>query len=230
MERFVEFEKFLPNAPLTERVGGFLEKLIIEGIFKPRERLIETELSTALGVSRAPIREALRALEREELVTFSPGRGAMVAEITEKEIQDVYLIRTTLESLAVKIAAVKMSREILAELDAIYKLMEKAANNRELSSYFKFNQEFHDKIMDAADNEKLSKILKNLGKQTLRFRFFALSAPGQLEQSMENHRLLLAALKSKDADRAGELRLEHIRSGGEILKTQISNRLILNSL
>ncbi len=230
MERFIEFKKFLPKAPLTERVGAFLEKMIIEGILKPRERLIETELSAALGVSRPPIREALRALEKEELVTFSPGRGAMVAEITEKEIQDVYLIRTTLESLAVKIAASKMTRKILVQLEVLYKMMEKAAKNGELSSYFKYNQDFHDKIMGAADNEKLSKILRNLGKQTVRFRFFALSAPGRLEQSMENHRLLLAALKSNDAEQASQLRFEHVRSGGEILKTQISHRLILNSL
>jgi DNA-binding GntR family transcriptional regulator len=154
----------------------------------------------------------------------------MVTEITEKEVQDVYLIRTTLESLAIRIAAAKMTGKSLVQLEAIYNLMEKAAKDKDMSAYFKFNQEFHDKIMGEVDNDKLTKILKNLGKQTLRFRFFALSTPGRLDQSMENHRLLLAALKSRDADRASELRFEHIRSGGEILKTQISERFMSNSL
>ncbi len=230
MEILEGFKHFLPRAPLTERVVGFLEKLIIEGTLKPRERLIESDLSHALGISRPPIREALRALEREELVTFSHRRGVRVTEINEKDIQDVYLIRATLESLAVKLATEKLMKENLLKLEAIYKQMSQAAKKRDLSSYFRFNQEFHKKILESAGNEKLAKILQNLGKQTLRFRFFALSTPGRLEQSQKNHRLLLNALKARNAERASDLRFENVQSGGQTLKIHISNKLFLASL
>lgn len=230
MEPLKGFKHFLPHAPLTQRIVCFLEKLIIEGTLKPRERLIESDLSQVLGVSRPPIREALRALEREELVTFSHRRGVTITEISEKDVQDVYLIRATLESLATNLAAKNLTKEHLLKLEAIYRRMAQAAQKRDLSSYFQLNQEFHGIILEAAENQKLTKILKNLGKQTLRFRFIALSTPGRLEQSQKNHRRLLDALKAREAKQAGRLRFEDVQSGGQTLKTQISNRLILNSL
>jgi DNA-binding GntR family transcriptional regulator len=223
--RFASFKIFSLNAPLIERIAGFIEKLIIEGTLKPRERLIETNLSQALGVSRPPVREALRALEREELVTFSHRRGVTVTEITEKDVQDVYLIRSTLESLAVKLAAKNLTKENLIKLEALNAQMSKASQRRDVNAYFQLNQEFHEIILEAANNQKLSKILKNLGKQTLRLRFFTLSLPGRIKKSQENHCRLLDALKAQDAEAAGRLRLEDVQSGGQILKLHMTNEL-----
>jgi DNA-binding GntR family transcriptional regulator len=224
VDPFANFKTFLPEASLTEKVVGYLEKLIIEGTFKPRERLIEEDLARALGVSRPPIREALRALEREALVTFSPRRGVAVTEITEKDIQDVYLIRATLESLAVKLAAKNVSVEELEKIEGIYKQMVQAAKKKDLSLYFQLNQEFHGSVFSASKNEKLTKILDNLGKQTLRFRYYTLSTPGRLEGSIDNHRRLVDALKSRDSRLAGRLRTKQILDGGKILKEHLGNQ------
>lgn len=230
MDRFDSFKNFSPNAPLMERIASFIEKLIIEGTLKPRERLIETDLSKALEVSRPPLREALRALEREELVTFFHRRGITVTDITEKEVQDVYLIRSILESVAVKLATANITKEDLDKMEFINEQMSEAVQEGDLKSYFQLDQEFHEIILYAANNQKLSKILKNLEKQTLRFRFFILSSPGRIEQSQEGHRNLLDALKVRDAEAASNLRLKDVQRGGQILGSYVTNKLNFSSL
>jgi DNA-binding GntR family transcriptional regulator len=221
MKPYAGFKEFMTDAPLKERVITFLEKFIIEGDLKPRERLIENEISRAIEVSRPPIREALRALESEGLVISLPNRGVTVAEITEKDVQNVYLIRANLESLAVKLATANLTYEKLDLLESIYLRMVQKAGEGDLSSYFQMNREFHETILQTADNEQLTRILKNLGKQTMPFRFFIISTPGMLQKSLENHRSLLDAMQARDGEQAGRLRYEQIQNGGQILRTRI---------
>jgi DNA-binding GntR family transcriptional regulator len=221
MKPYAGYKEFMTDAPLKERVIAFLEKLIIEGDLKPRERLIENEISLAFDVSRPPIREALRALESEGLVVSLPNRGVTVAEITEKDVQNVYLIRASLESLAVKLATDNLTSEKHDFLESIYLLMVQKAKEGDLSSYFQMNREFHETVLQAADNEQLTRILRNLGKQTMPFRFFVISTPGMLQKSLENHRNLLDALRARDGEQAGRLRYEQIQNGGQILRTRI---------
>ncbi len=221
MKPYAGFREFMTDAPLKERVIAFLEKLIIEGDLKPRERLIENEISHAIEVSRPPIREALRALEGEGLVVSLPNRGVTVVEITEKDVQNVYLIRANLESLAVKLATANFTIEDFDLLESIYSQMVQKTGEGDLSSYFLMNREFHETILRAADNEQLTRILKNLGKQTMPFRFFIISTPGMLQKSLDNHRSLLDAMRARDAERAGQLRYEQIQNGGRILRTRI---------
>lgn len=216
------FQKFMPEAPLKKRVLAFLEKLIIDGLLKPRQHLIETEISCAIGVSRPPIREALRALEVEGLVISVPNRGFTVTEFTEKDVKNVYLIRATLERLAFKLATAALTPKTLDALESVYRKMAKAVDEENLSGYFDLNHEFHSIILQAVNNEQLTKIILNLGKQVMFFRKLSIiSTPGTLRQSLEMHRSLLDALRSGDGEKAGQLRYQQIHDAGQIFTTQI---------
>lgn len=221
-------ENFGKHLSLVDKLVNFLEKEIIEGQLKPGERLIETRLSKALGISRSPIREALRILEREGFVTVSPRRGITVSEFTNKDIDDVYKIRAPLEALAAELATANLTDENITELESIYLDMKKAAEKKDLKKYFQFSQEFHEKMLKATDNERLIKILNNFRKQILRFRFFGLSFPERIDGSLQNHRKLLDFFRSRDVERAGNLRYEVVENSRNFLKQKLSNNRILS--
>lgn len=222
----LKFEDFNNHSSLVDKVVYLLEKEIIEGRLKPRERLIETELSDALKISRSPIREALRVLERDGLVTISPRKGITVSDITDRDIEDVYTIRAVLEGLAARLSTKNFTEKDIATLENIYDKMEKAAQKRDLNDYFQLIQEFQEKMLKATFNERLIRILENLRKQILRFRFFALSFPGQVNNSLLNHRKLLDAFKSRDGELAGRIRFEVVEKTGLFIKEKISRNKI----
>lgn len=224
MSTYDGFQTFMTEAPLKKRVLEFLEKLIIDGILKPGQHLIENEISCAIGVSRPPIREALRALEVEGMVIFLPNRGVTVAGFTEKDVRNVYLIRATLESLAFKLATANLSPEEIDSLESIYLKMAKAVEEGNVSGYFDLNHEFHCIILQAVDNIQLTKIIMNLGKQTMFFRkLYIISSSDTLRQSLAMHRNQLDALRSRDGEKAGQLRYQQIQDSGQIFRTQIQN-------
>lgn len=222
MSIYEGFQEFMVEAPLNRRVLAFLEKLIIDGVLKPRQHLIENEISCAIGVSRPPIREALRALDVEGMVISLPNRGFTVIEFTEKDVRNIYLIRATLESLAFKLATANLSSEELESLELIYSNMAKAVEEGNVSGYFDLNSEFHNIILHAVDNEQLTKIILNLGKQVMFFRkLYIVSTSNTLQQSLRMHRSQLDALRSGDTEKAGRLRYQQIYEGGQLFRSQI---------
>ncbi|HET8577613.1 MAG TPA: GntR family transcriptional regulator [Methylomirabilota bacterium] len=179
-----------------------LEAEIIAGERKPRERLVEVDLAARFRVSRAPVREALRMLEREGLVV-SDTRGAQVAAITPGEVADIFEILAHLEELYTSRAAPHLNPEAMVRMREVVNQMAAAASASDVRRYFDLNIEFHAIIRDACPNRRLVTLLDSLGKATLRYRHLAMSLPGRLPVSLEEHRRILKALEAGDAQAAG---------------------------
>jgi DNA-binding GntR family transcriptional regulator len=184
-------------------IASQLEAEIISGKRKPRERLVELELAAQFGASRAPVREALRLLEREGLVSSGP-RGAQVTAITPEEVADIFEILANLEELYTSRATPHVAPEALQKMERVLAEMAGAVKANDVPRYFDLNIGFHHFIRAACPNRWLIKLLESLGKQTLRYRHLAMSLPGRLPVSLEEHRQIWEALKQRDAAAAGQ--------------------------
>ncbi len=198
--------------PLRELVLEAIREAIINGDLKPRERLMEIQLAEELGVSRTPIREALRKLEMEGFIVMVPRKGAYVADLSFKDIADVFEIRSALESLAAGLAAERITDEELEEMERL--LVEKAeaiaANN--IDKLIDVDTKFHEAIYKASRNERLSNIINNLREQIQRFRATTLAYPGRMKTSLDEHRGIVEALQARDIQLSSQLAGEHIEN------------------
>lgn len=198
--------------PLRELVLEAIREAIKEGILKPRERLMEIQLAEELGVSRTPIREALRKLELEGFIVMVPRKGAYVADISFKDIADVFEIRTALEGLAAGLAAERITDE---ELEAMERhLVEKADAifRQDMERLIEVDTKFHEAIYKASRNQRLWTIINNLREQIQRFRTTSLAYPGRMQQSLNEHRHLVEAIQARDPQLARQLAQEHIEN------------------
>lgn len=201
----------LPASSRAYEIAARLEAEIIAGERKPRERLIELELAKAFGVSRAPVREALRMLEREGLVSNGP-RGVQVAAITSQEVTDTFEILAHLEELYTSQAAPHIKPSGVERMRGILGDMSRAVEVNDVHRYYDLNLQFHQVIRDACPNRRLIQLLESLGKQTLRYRHLAMSLPGRLPVSLEEHRGILDALVQGDAAAGRQARLSAERA------------------
>ena len=156
--------------PLRDVVFNTLRQAILRGELKPGERLMEIQLANKLGVSRTPIREAIRKLELEGLVLMIPRKGAEVAEITEKNLRDVLEVRKALEELAVQLACDKITEEEIAELKKCAAEFEESLDHNDITQIAEADVRFHDVIYFATDNQRLIQLLNNLREQMYRYR------------------------------------------------------------
>jgi len=194
------------RAPAVSRayeIANQLEREIISSKRKPRERLVELELAAQFGTSRAPVREALRLLEREGLVTSGP-RGAQVTAITPQEVADIFEILASLEELYTSRATPHMTPKALGQMEGVLVEMASAVQANDVHRYFDLNINFHHFIRDACPNRWLIRLLTNLGKQTLRYRHLAMSLPGRLPVSLEEHQRIWEAVRQRDPVAAGQ--------------------------
>ena len=189
-----EINEFMP---LREVVFLTLRKAILKGELQPGERLMEIQLANKLGVSRTPIREAIRMLEHEGLVVMKPRRGAQVAKITVQELDDVLEVRKSLEMLAIHKACERMT----AEADV----------------------EFHDTIYSGTRNRRLIQILGNLREQMYRFRIEYLKDHEIRKTLVEEHREIMCAVEQRDIDNAVRLIGDHIDRQQNVIKTSIES-------
>jgi len=189
---------------LAETVARKLEEEILSGHLRPRDRLVEAELAQRFAVSRAPVREALRMIEREGLVARGP-HGLRVAEISLDEMREIFEVLADLEELYTRRAVFHLSPSDVARMEAIVADMAAAAATNDLRGYFDLNDRFHAVLRDACPNQTLIRLLKSLGKKTQRFRRLAMSMPGRLPRSLAEHQDILAAVAQRDAARAGRL-------------------------
>ena len=151
--------------PLRDVVFQTLRQAILRGELKPGERLMEIQLANKLGVSRTPIREAIRKLELEGLVLMIPRRGAEVAEITEKSLRDVLEVRGALEELAVDLACERITQEDISKLKEAAKLFEETLPGEDVTEIAEADVKFHDIIYLSTDNQRLIQLLYNLREQ-----------------------------------------------------------------
>ena len=193
--------------PLRDVVFNTLRQAIITGEFAPGERLMEIALANRLGVSRTPVREAIRKLELEGLVVMIPRKGAEVARITEKDLRDVLEVRCSLEELAAELAAERMDEEGQEKLDQALVEFESAIESGDNAAIADSDMEFHDIIFDATGNPRLIQIIGNLREQFYRYRLEYVKDTDYHIVLLNEHKELVNAIragKKEEARRALE--------------------------
>ena len=198
--------------PLRELVLEAIREAIINGTLKPRERLMEIQLAEELGVSRTPIREALRKLELEGFIVMVPRKGAYVADVSFKDIADVFEIRAALEGLAAGLAAERITDEELEEMERLVVEKTEAISNNDMERLVAVDTSFHETIYKASRNERLTNIINNLREQIQRYRTTSLAYPGRMKRSLEEHRGIVEAIQSRNAQLAHQVAREHIEN------------------
>ena len=218
-------EVFIESKPLREKIADKIRADIIKGVYKNGERLVEPKLAKNLGISRTPIREALRQLESEGFIEIVPRRGAIVKELTIKDIDDLYAIKANLEGLAARQAVLNLTEEQIESLININKkFRDIAEKNPSLTDeYLKDNIDFHNIFISASDNEKLIDILDSLAKNFQRLKSLLVSDSGRAAMAVVEHKRIIDAFVSKDPDLAEKSVRDHIISGWEYLKERIKS-------
>lgn len=196
--------------PLGEIVFDYLKNAIIAGELKPGERLMEIAIAEQLGVSRTPVREAIRKLEKEQFIEMIPRKGAYVASTSIKDMLDVLEVRKLLEGFATELAAKRMTDEGLADLLRTHKLFLKALEDNNTEAMVTCDNDFHDKIFQASDNLKLIEITTSLSEQVQRYRLSYFNDLNNFEEIKEWHEKIYDAIEKKDEKRASAVAIEHI--------------------
>jgi DNA-binding GntR family transcriptional regulator len=200
---------------LEQSVFLRLEEEILNGDLKKGDTLTENSLSSRLGVSRTPVRAALHHLAEEGLVKIEANRGVTVVGVSESDLIDIYTIRMRLEGLASRQAAKSISAKDLEELRESVELSEFYIRKRDTEHLKELDSKFHEIIYRASSNPRLDKILSELHRNIRVYRKLSLSVSDRLERSVEEHREILSAIESGNADEADRLTTDHIRQAME---------------
>jgi DNA-binding GntR family transcriptional regulator len=200
-----------PNNVLQTR-GGFvvdrLREAILRGHFKPGQRLDQNEVAELFNVSRSPVREALRTLAAEGLLEVYPHRGAVVAELSLAELEEIYFIRGTLEGTAAFLAASKMDDDRIAKLQTI---LEKLNETTDLDQWLELNHDFHTTIYQAINRPRLLSLIQSLRNITAPYTRQYITSPEHLESTRIGHKHILEALIKRDGALAQEETQKHLK-------------------
>ena len=201
-----------PRALYVE-VAELLRERIFSRELAPGSWIDELKLAEEYGISRTPLREALKVLATEGLVTMKVRRGAYVTEVSERDLTDVYHLLALLESDAAGVVAARASDSQLHELQDLHQELEKATGNRE--RFFEINEAFHTRLLEIADNRWRDQMVADLRKVMKLNRHNSLLKSGRMEESLAEHRAIMAALSARDAEATALRMREHFRSGLE---------------
>ncbi|MBP5198223.1 MAG: GntR family transcriptional regulator [Lachnospiraceae bacterium] len=214
----IKMDDFLP---LRDVVFNTLRQAILTGDLKPGERLMEIHLADKLGVSRTPIREAIRKLELEGLVIMIPRRGAEVAQITEKSMNDVLEVRQSLDALCVELACDRITEEELENLKRACVGFELAVKTKDTKKIAQADVALHDIILKATGNDRLISLVNNLAEQMYRYRFEYIKDATQHDMLVEEHRQIYESIVKKDRDAASKAAWTHIENQKKAIIHQI---------
>jgi len=203
--------------PLRDVVFNTLRQEILTGKLKPGERLMEIHLANKLGVSRTPIREAIRKLELEGLVIMIPRRGAEVAQITWKNLKEVLEVRRALDILVIELACERMSSEALEKLYKACENFSEATKTKDTRKIAEADVELHDIITASAGNGRLTQLLNNLAEQMYRYRFEYLKDESQHEMLVQEHYEMYQSILNKDKISAARVAGKHIDNQEEAI-------------
>lgn len=187
-----------------------LKREIIEGVYTPRQRLIEADIAPALGVSRATLRAVLIRLHHEGLIEIQPNRGAQVRAFGVEEAVQIFQVREALEGLAAALAAEQVTPAQLTELHSIVTAMEKTLAADDLLGQLPLAGRFHQTIIEAAHNAFIEQFLSMLHAPLVRHQFRIILVPGRKEASVAEHRAILSALEHHDAAQAEQAMRQHM--------------------
>jgi len=210
--------------PLRDIVFEHLRAAIIAGALKPGERLMELQLAEDMGVSRTPVREAIRKLELEGLVSMIARRGAYVSDLSIRDIAETFEVRAALESLAAGLAAERIVPEELEQLERVLVEIGACEQQGTLERMVELDEEFHALLFSATRNSRLSQIISNLREQIARFRRSSLSTPGRIKAVFHEHKSIVEAISDRNSSLAQALAREHIENAEHSLMDWVKER------
>ncbi len=204
---------------ISDNVRKYLAECIFKGDFCPGQQIKEQEVASELGISRPPVREALKLLEGDGLIVRKPNHGAFVTRITKKDAWEIYSLKSVLYGMATELAFPLITSENIERWEFIVGEMEKcvAADPPDILEYQRLHQEFHDLMIDAAGHERLKKVSEMLHNQVKHFSSRSLVQKGHLEDSLLYHKKILASIKQQDAQLTVKLTKDHISMALEYL-------------
>jgi DNA-binding GntR family transcriptional regulator len=216
-----KYFKPVDEESLRDRVAQNIRQLIESGLLKPGTRLVETAIADQMGISRAPVREAIQILEDEGFVTSIPRKGSYVIELERKDIEEIYTLRSALESLAVKLVLPRISDEEINEFEEILEKMHQAAMKRDISGLVEWDHAFHRYLVSLSGNERLLRAWLRMSAQ-MRV-FFAIK--DQLYDNpmdiVNTHDPIMEILENRDVERAVAVLSDHIIHAGELVLAQL---------
>lgn len=202
---------------LREKILETIRESILKGSLKPGEKVAEPELAERFGISRTPIREAFRQLESEGYLTVIPRKGAVVTELSERDVSEFYAIKSILEGYAARLAARNLSPRDIEKLEQINLRLELLAKEGDVKSFYRVHNEFHDLFIRASGNEKLAELIDQVGMKFNRLRMASLSLPGRMEISVAEHKKIIEAFQSQNGEVADHLVSRTAALGGKVL-------------
>ena len=222
MENVLGGMKVTKRKSLREEVYDSLKKSILHGKLTAGQRLIEEQLAFQVGISRTPVREAFHKLERDELVTRLPKGGFAVKEFTKEDVEEIFGIRSALESYAVFLATLHISPERISTLEKKIEETEKAMKSSDNDKVIQLHTEFHDLLYQSCKSKKLIEMINNFRDYFYRYRPALLRTEKTIRQSIEDHRHMLVAMKKKNPRLVERLVRNHLTKGKEIIMKEIN--------
>jgi DNA-binding GntR family transcriptional regulator len=196
---------------LHEEVVSAVRHMLMEGQIPPGARVPERDLCIALGISRTPLREALKVLAAEGYVVLLPNRGARAAKLTRKDVQDLFEVCEGLEATAGELACQRISDQEVAEVAALHEEMVTHHRNRDLPQYYRCNRMIHQAIVDGANNAVLASLYESVTTRIRRARFVAPMPPAHWELAVREHDAILNALQRRDGEGLSHILRRHLR-------------------
>ena len=200
------------KASLRGKVFNTIREAILEGSYKPGDVLRESTIAAELGVSRTPVREAIRQLELEGLVQSIPNKETVVAGITQEDVEDIYLIRSRLEGLAARKAAERITEQDLQEMEEILALTSFYVEKNEVNQLKELDHKFHDIIYNATHSKTLNHMLSDFHSYIQQARKTSISTPGRPKEVLREHEGIYEALKARNGELAEKLVEKHIQN------------------
>lgn len=210
----------------TQLAAAKLRQMIITGDLHPGQRISEREIGTYLdGLSRTPLREALKMLAAEGLVSISPNRGATVVTLSIGEVEDILELIVGLEGLAAERACERISDAAVADIEVLHRLMHDAFRDGRLMDYFEINQRIHQEVVDAAGNLELSRVYAAECARIKRYRYAGNRRHERWDRAVAEHDQIITALKDRDGALLREMLRAHHRNGWRVARDLVADEL-----
>jgi DNA-binding GntR family transcriptional regulator len=210
--------KAIQKKTLHEEIANNLRDMIMSGELREGDKIKENDLCDMMGISKTPLREALRVLSAEGLIRLIPNRGSYVTTPTFEEIKEMFDVMSVLEGVCARTAAEKMNAKEFSKLEKLHNKLEESFRRRDQKKYIHQNNSYHALVQELAGNKTLNQIVNGLRQKILLYRFQSLNLPERFEQSIREHRDLLAAFRNRDPEKAEMLMTSHLKKQCEALE------------
>jgi DNA-binding GntR family transcriptional regulator len=208
----------IKKSTLHTQIVDALREMIMIGELKHGEKINENDLCASMEISKTPLREALRVLSAENLISLVPNRGAFVTKPSTGEIKEMFAVMSVLEGVCAHAAAEKMTPADFSQLEGLHGKLEEQFKLRNQKEYIRVNNRYHSYLQELAGNRTLNQIVKGLRKKILLYRFQSLNLPGRFEDSIKEHRELLTAFRDRDAPKAEKIMKNHLRKQSQAIE------------